>query len=391
MSYNISTVGGEAFSAPTIDKKRGKTMTTETTGRFSADGMPVLIGSVPLTEHDKALQWIFNATPEIPLWPQLPHNPYEQMMPQFAEGLPCITEENLADPEGRIIFDINRPGFEEEMLAFYEEYLAVVEDPATLTNSRFKVSRERAAGLYLFADALSKRNNLVAVKGQVTGPFTMLTGIKDRQGKAGYFDDTIRDMVIKGISLKAAWQTRLLAETSGKPVLQFIDEPALAGLGSSAFIGVTAEEVKEIINEVAEAIHQAGGLAGIHVCANTDWSTLLGSAIDILSFDAHGFFDKMAALNNEVSTFLDRGGIIAWGGIPTSREEEITAETTESLSTLYRTQMQAFVNDKRDMAALLRQSLITPSCGTGSLSPELAQRVLSLTRSTSEKLRADIL
>ncbi len=366
-------------------------MTTETTGRFSADGMPVLIGSVPLTEHDKALQWIFNATPEIPLWPQLPHNPYEQMMPQFAEGLPCITEENLADPEGRIIFDINRPGFEEEMLAFYEEYLAVVEDPATLTNSRFKVSRERAAGLYLFADALSKRNNLVAVKGQVTGPFTMLTGIKDRQGKAGYFDDTIRDMVIKGISLKAAWQTRLLAEISGKPVLQFIDEPALVGLGSSAFIGVTAEEVKEIINEVAEAIHQAGGLAGIHVCANTDWSTLLGSAIDILSFDAHGFFDKMAALNNEVSTFLDRGGIIAWGGIPTSREEEITTETTESLSTLYRTQMQAFVNDKRDMAALLRQSLITPSCGTGALSPELAQRVLSLTRSTSEKLRADIL
>ncbi len=363
-------------------------MTTETTGRFSADGLPVLIGSVPLTDHGQALKWIFDTTPEIPLWPQLPHNPCEQMMPQFAEGLPCIIEENLTDPEGRILFDITRPGFEEEMLSFYEDYLAVVEDPSKLPGSRFQLSRERAAGLYLFTESLSGRDNLAAVKGQVTGPFTMLTGIKDREGRAGYFDDTIRDIVIKGISMQAAWQTGHLAEASKKTVLLFIDEPALAGLGSSAFIGVTADEIKVMINEVAEAIHQAGGLAGIHVCANTDWSILLTSGIDILSFDAHGFFDKMAALKDEVSAFLDRGGIIAWGGIPTSRAEEINGESTESLTQLFTRQMQAFVTPKRDMEALLRQSLITPSCGTGSLAPELARRVLSLTRSTSDALRA---
>ena len=366
---------------------KGKTMTTETTGRFSADGLPVLIGSVPLTDHTEALEWIFTATPQIPLWPQLPHDPYEQMMPQFAEGLPCITEENITDPEGRILFDINRPGFEEEMLLFYEEYLAVAENPSTLMDSRFQVSRDRAKGLYLFAESLPERTGLTAVKGQVTGPFTMLTGIKDREGKAGYFDDTIRDMVIKGISMKAAWQTRLLAEASDKPVLLFIDEPALAGLGSSAFIGVTADEIHTMINEVAEAVHQAGGLVGIHVCANTDWSILLGSDIDILSFDAHGFFDKMAALKNEVASFLERGSIIAWGGVPTSREEEITIESTESLSAMFNRQMQAFVTENRDMTALLQQTLITPSCGTGSLSPASAQKVLDLTRTTSKTLR----
>ncbi len=366
-------------------------MTTETASRFSANGLPVLIGSVPLTDHGQALEWIFDTTPEIPLWPQLPHNPYEQMMPQFAEGLPCIIEENLTDPEGRILFDITRPGFEEEMLSFYEDYLAVVEDPSRLPGSRFQLSRERAAGLYLFTDALSGRDNLVAVKGQVTGPFTMLTGIKDREGRAGYFDDTIRDMVIKGISMQAAWQTGQLAEASNKPALLFIDEPALAGLGSSAFIGVTADEIKEMINEVAEAVHQAGGLAGIHVCANTDWSILLTSGIDILSFDAHGFFDKMAALKDEVSAFLDRGGIIAWGGIPTSRAEEINGESTQSLTELFARQMETFVTSERNMAALLRQSLITPSCGTGSLTPELAGRVLALTRSTSDALRAQYL
>ena len=366
-------------------------MISATAGRFTADGLPVLIGSVPLTDHAEALEWIFAATPEIPLWPQLPHNPLERMMPQFSEGVPCIIEEDIDDPEGRLVFDIAWPGFEEAMLSFYEEYLAVQEDPAQLASSWFAVSRQRAEGLFLFCDSLASRQELRAVKGQVTGPFTMLTGIKDRQGRAGYFDETIRDMVIKAMAMKAAWQTRMLADAADVPVLMFIDEPALAGLGSSAFISVTDEEIRNMIDEVADAVHQAGGLAGIHVCANTNWSILLGSNIDIISFDAHGFFDRMAALQPEVDAFLERGSFIAWGGVPTSRVEDIEQESVQSLTEMFKRQMAAFTGPGRDMAALLRQTLITPSCGTGSIPMDAAQQVLSLTHDTASVLRGEFL
>ncbi len=364
-------------------------MTTSKSEIFSADGLPVLIGSLPMTDHNKALELIFATTPQIPLWPQLPHDPLEQMMPQFAENIPCIIEENIASPEGRILFDIERSGFEEDMLSFYEEYLSLEENPDTVMNSRFQVSRERAKGLYFFAKAVKEqedKDNIKAVKGQVTGPFTMLTGIKDRAGRAGYFDDTIRDMVIKGISMKAAWQTRMLIDASRKPALIFIDEPALAGLGSSAFIGVGSDEIREMINEVAGAIHRAGGLVGLHVCANTEWSTLISSDIDILSFDAYGFFERMAALKDEVDVFLNRGSIIAWGGVSTAGED-IEKESTASLVERFNRQMETFITPQRNMAKLLAQTLITPSCGTGSLSPELADQVLSLTKSTSMALR----
>ena len=366
-------------------------MTTDKIGRFTADGLPVLIGSVPLDSHRKALDWIFEATPEIPLWPQLPVNPWEQMLSQFAEGLPCIVEEKRAGSEGRIYYDISRPGFEEAMLDFYEEYLVVSEHFEQLPGSRFQTSEQRAFGLYLFAGKLSGQSALTAVKGQVTGPFTMLTGIKDTRGRAGYFDDTIRDMVIKSIAMTAAWQTGFLAGHSSKPILVFIDEPALAGLGSSAFIGVTTAEIKEMINEVAGAIHRAGGLAGIHVCANTDWSLLLNSSIDILSFDAYGFFDRIAPFKNEISGFLDRNGIIAWGGVPTSRAEDINRATGESLVELWESQAASLTGVKRDKAAVLRQTLITPSCGTGSLTPESAKKVLDLTREVSSALRTTYL
>lgn len=362
-------------------------MTTENAGRFAAGGLPVLIGSLPLDSHETALDWIFQATPEIPLWPQLPSNPYEQMLPQFAEGIPCIIEENPGTRENKIYFDTTGADFEASMLAFYEEYLNVSENPELLEKSRFVTSRERAAGLYLLADRLSGASSLHASKGQVTGPFTLLTGIKTREGRAGYFDATIRDMVIKGISLKAAWQARMLSEKGNRPVLLFIDEPALAGLGSSAFIGVSGEEIGEMINEVADGVHLTGGLAGIHVCANTDWNVLLASNIDILSFDAFGFFDRIAPLGQEVTRFLDRGGIIAWGGIPTSNDDDIRVADAKSLCALWESQMDTFVSPDRTREDILRRTLITPSCGTGSLQPELAKKVLELTRDVSAALR----
>jgi methionine synthase II (cobalamin-independent) len=257
--------------------------------------------------------------------------------------------------------------------------------------SRFQVSKERAQGLYAFTETLAKRKGIVALKGQVTGPFTMLTGIKDREGRAGYFDDTIREMVIKGIAMKAAWQTRFLSTDSDKQVVMTIDEPALAGLGSSAFISVTTAEIQEMVNEVADAIHQANGLAGIHVCANTDWELLLESKIDVLSFDAYSFFDKFAPQKERIHTYLDRGSIIAWGGIPTGKAEDIEKETGDSLTALWESQAEQLTTPDRDKADILRQTFITPSCGTGSLTPELAQKVLALTKSVSDNLRAKYL
>ncbi|MDH3348619.1 MAG: hypothetical protein OEM02_11050 [Desulfobulbaceae bacterium] len=363
-------------------------MMTKKSGLFSADGLPLLIGSVPLGGHREALEWIMEATPEIPLWPQLPSNPLERMLPQFCEGISCIREENPTNDSGSIFYDTSWSGFEEDMLAFYEDYLAVEDNPEVIDNSRFAVSNERAAGLYLLGDEVANLNGLHAVKGQVTGPFTMLTGIKDLEGRAGYYNDTVRDMVVKGVRMKAAWQTRFLKRCSGKQVIMFIDEPALAGLGSSAFIGVDTEELRQQINEVAEGIQKAGGLAGIHVCANTDWSLLLGSKIDVLSFDAYGYFDRLAPLKEELDAYLKRGSILAWGGVPTSKPEDIAGESTESLVALWERHMETIVDGERDQATLLRSSFITPSCGTGSLPKESARKVLSLTRSVSLELRA---
>jgi methionine synthase II (cobalamin-independent) len=354
--------------------------------KFTADGLPTLIGSLPAANHQQAMDWILEYTPEIPLWPQIPALPKERMLNQFIEGLPGIIE-----TEERTYFDVNFDSFPDEQLSFYEEYLSVSENSDTLLTSRFQTSDDRAAGLYLLAKQAKKITNLTAVKGQVTGPFTMLTGISDADKKLGYYNPDFRDIVVKGIAMKAAWQVAYLKEAYDVPVLLFIDEPALAGLGSSSFISISLDDIAQDLAEVIEAIHKNGGMAGVHVCANTDWNILLNSEIDILSFDAYSFFDKFITCKKLIHAFLERGSLIAWGIIPTSDPEHIQQETCDSLVTRWEGQADLLSGGDWNIGSLLKQTIITPSCGTGSLSPELAKRVLQLTKEVSTTLRTKYL
>jgi len=352
--------------------------------KIIANGLPTLIGSLPAANHQQALDWILETTPEIPLWPQLPAIPQERMLNQFIEGLPGIVESGFHP-----YFDINTDDFSAAQLSFYEDYIKVTEHPGELLGSRFKTSPGRAGGLYLLAEKAEEiGSRLAAVKGQVTGPFTMLTGITDADKKLGYYDPSFRDIVVKGIAMKAAWQVAYLRQAYDVPVLLFIDEPALAGLGSSSFISVSVDDISQDLAEVTGAIHSRGGLAGVHVCANTDWNILLTSDIDILSFDAYSYFDKFITCKSLIHSFLGRGAVIAWGIIPTAEPGHIEKETPDSLVSRWEKQAALLSGGKWDLKALLQQTIITPSCGTGSLLPELARKVLLLTKEVSAELRS---
>jgi len=351
---------------------------------ITTNGLPTLIGSLPAANHQQAIDWILDATPEIPLWPQLPVLPQERMINQFIEGLPGIIEA----PE-RTYFDITTDDFAEAQLAFYEDYLKITEHPESILTSRFRTTPERAAGLYLLAEQFKgTKRQLAAVKGQVTGPFTMLTGIADIDQRLGYYDPTFRDIIVKGLAMKAAWQVAFLKQAFDVPVLLFIDEPALAGLGSSSFISVSVADIAQDLSEVVDAVHTSGGLAGVHVCANTDWNILLNSEIDILSFDAYSFFDKFITCKSLIHSFLDRGALIAWGIVPTSEPEHIEKENRDSLVSRWEQQAALLCGGKYDTGSLLKQVIITPSCGTGSLAPQVAKKVLQMTKEVSAELRA---
>jgi methionine synthase II (cobalamin-independent) len=358
---------------------------SEQTTRWLPEGAATLVGSMPHKDRERVIAFTVEEMGEIPVWPQLSAYHREQMMVQFTEGLPGLVIRN-----GRSAFLTRGPQFEEELLAFYEEYLSVVAGDLPLGRSRFRLGHENGRTLFAFLEYLAKRRAPVkGVKGQIVGPFTLLSGLKDEDDRLALYDSRLRDVVVKALALKAQWQTELLGRFDAPPVI-FIDEPVMSGFGSTAFISVSAADVRAMLEEVVSHIHQAGGLAGVHVCGNTDWSILFGSSVDIINFDSYTYFERFALYREDLASFLKRGGIVAWGLVPTADEDLVSGETSASLVQRWVERGRELTGPELSLGSLLHHSLITPSCGCGSLSEAIAERVVRLTRQVSETLRREL-
>jgi hypothetical protein len=352
------------------------------TTTFTPDGLPAWIGSLPIDDHAAAIALVDKYSPEIPIWIQLPAFAAEGMLAQFADPLPGLAREG-----GRMFIDAGADDFDQQVLEFFEASMGVAEGTVSLADSRFALDRETAPGFFQLLAYLDRRTAPpAAVKGQVTGPFTFATGINDADGRAIFYHDTLREAAVTCIALNARWQTEQLKKY-GVPVILFLDEPGLAGFGSSAFISVTSADVAACLEPVIQEIHTAGGLAGVHVCANTDWSLMFEASLDIISFDAYSFFDKFLLYPDRIRGFFRRGGILAWGIVPTADPEQVRRETPDTLTARLESQIAQVAALGIDPAVVAAQSLITPSCGVGSLPLADAVRVIDMTREISDRFR----
>jgi methionine synthase II (cobalamin-independent) len=350
---------------------------------FEPQCLATTIGSLPHSDTLEATRLMLRFTPRIPAWVQLSKRPQEGMLVQFTEGLPGFHR----PLQGGNYFDVDAPSFQNGVSALYENYLAVFEEHSLARLESYAISRDYARGFHALLELLtSEGHRPQALKGQVTGPFTFGTSVTDGHGKSAYYDGLLRDIIVKSISLKAAWQIEQLRPHAASVIIS-IDEPSLVGFGSSAYIGITADDIRKDLNEIIGCIHQAHGYAGLHCCENTDWSVVLGTGIDIISFDAYSYFDKLLLYADALRDFLARGGILSWGLVPTADPALLHAESTGTLLDKWHSRIEQLA--QRGIAAerIAAQSLITPSCGAGLLSPRDAELVLRLLSDLSRSLQ----
>ncbi len=334
------------------------------------------IGSFPDLEADKACDRILETIPEIPVWPQLSNaNFREQMEIQYSEGFPCVV---LDEAKSKMI--INTSGDPtSELEKFYEN---VVMDNLDY----FRISSDFSRGLYAMEEKLKAAlpPSLLYFKHQVTGPITFGLATVDENKRAIYYNDIFRDTVVKGITMKARWLLDRFKPFGFKQIC-FVDEPILSAFGSSTYVSVQKTEVVEHLNEVVEAIHQEGALVGTHCCGNTEWPILIDAGVDIINFDAYEFGDTIGYYPEQVKAFLEKNGVIAWGIVPTS--EKILDETVDSLKTKLEVHIDNLAGKGIDKDLIWQQCLLTPSCGTGSLTVELSEKIFQNLSHLSQELR----
>jgi hypothetical protein len=335
------------------------------------------IGSVPFQDTHEAVRLILENMVQIPYWPQMAQKGFqEDMVSQGAGGLPLI----IRDPEQRQVRVSDTADRDAALIDFYE---AALQEEL----EKFSLAPEEAAGFYQLMAALQSlpADAPAFVKGQVVGPVTFATIVKGLDGKAILFDQELIQTVTRGLALKAAWQVAKIRE-SGRQAVIFFDEPSLTGLGS-AFLQISREEVIALLTETITAAREpAEAYFGVHCCGNTDWSVLLETPIDILSFDSYEFFDNLKLYDRALNKFLKRGGYLAWGLIPTS--PTAPPETEDALWEKFTSQVEELVSAGLDKKSLLSQSLITPACGLGYLAPDKAREALSFLAALGRRAQA---
>ena len=331
------------------------------------------IGSFPHQDDKEVLRLVLRNFPHIPFWPQLPKRSFlEGMVLQYSEGFPSL---RWNEREQRVWVDTSH-GFDIEIDKFYQHLEKGELDP-------FKITEDFARGLRILKDLSSEdnRTEIKYIKGQITGPVTFGLALIDQEGKSIFYDPTLREILIKHLSLKARWMEKRFNDLFPRiPTILFFDEPSLSSFGS-AFSSLNREDVTHSLSECFDAVK---GLKGVHCCGNTDWSVLLSTNLDILSFDAYGYLETLSLYPKELRTFLERGGILAWGIVPTS--EAILKEDAQSLVKRFNEGVKNLFGKGIDQT-LLQRVILTPSCGTASLPIPLAERVCELTAEVSKRLR----
>jgi hypothetical protein len=348
--------------------------------KFLATG----IGSMPFTDVQHAVDVSLSKLAEAPFWPQLPKlGLNEQMEIQYSEGIPCIV---IDRDKGRMYFDTS-VDYSEAFAEFYELYMAAMDaEEGNGDCSALAVGPDFSRGIYAMEKRLQTLGRkLPFVKVQTTGPVSFALTIVDENKRAIYYNEEFRDVVIKALAMKCRWQIQKFRPFAEK-VICFVDEPILSAFGSSTYISVKRDDVVAHLAEMIDAIHADNGIAGIHCCGNTEWSILIDAGVDMVNFDAFEYGDTIAMYPGAVKTHLERGGLLAWGMVPTSKA--ILEQTVDSMVDFFEKKIDNLAAKGVDKQLIVEQSVVTPSCGTGSMAPADAEKVFEMTDLLSKAMKA---
>ncbi len=336
------------------------------------------VGSVPHLDVRAACRFILETYPEVPFWPQFPRvDLREQMYLQFAEGFP---RERIQPGKGRLILDTSGD-LSEDLALFYEKILA--DDVEA-----FAMSPGHARGLWTMLELLDRERPapVRVLKGQVTGPVSFGLAVTDQANRSVIFHDQVSDAVLQGLTMRARWQARVLGGL-GLPVLMSIDEPYLVSLGSG-YIPIERDRALDLLRTTVEAIRGEGCLVSLHCCGGTDWSLVIEAGPDVINFDAFDYFETLVLYPKELRSFLESGGTLAWGIVPSS--DVMDRVTLEELVEKWHASLRALEDRGVPRELMTSSFMVTASCGVGTLPIATAERALRTAAQLSHVLRQEI-
>lgn len=242
-------------------------------------------------------------------------------------------------------------------IPYWPQLTNLKEDIITLFSG--DMSSFNSIGFDIFIDYIAQ-NKPPFAKGQITGPCTMSKEL----GINFSFEKLLNKAMLQINKIKSA-------SPDTTPII-FIDEPEFC-------------YEYNLIKLFSDKLKTKNALTGLHCCKNCDWEKIIDTNVNIISFDAYLYSIEDYALN--FKKFLENGGKIAWGIIPTHDKYKALNISIEELETIFVNAVNNLTKRGINEKIIVENSLITPSCGAGTLENYLAERVMRLTKELSDRLK----
>jgi hypothetical protein len=313
-------------------------------------GIATGIGGLPHRDAGEAAAFVL-AEMELPAIPYLPRrSPAEGPVPQAMVGMQGITigqygsisvDAEAVDPLAPVVTDLQNDAF---------------------------------VGFRTFLEAAHGHTGWV--KWQFVGPITfgmalMRAGVPMSEA----FESAVRCVRERVQTLIRAVDTAL----PGCQQLVFIEEADFAELMQPGF-PIAPDTAIDLVSGALAAI-EGSATSGLHVCGLADIPSQLAAGPAVISLPVR---PEVVDSAGYLVRFMERGGIVAWGAVPTSGPISMTAERPwRQLSQLWCELVQRGV----DPAMLRQQAIITPECGLSSHTPAVAARVHRLAAEVGRRVR----
>jgi hypothetical protein len=192
------------------------------------------------------------------------------------------------------------------------------------------------------------------VKLQVTGPVTLAIALERSTGQRGHGQRVVSlaTDVAAWLAANTAGQVRRLAQV-GLDALVVVDEPGLATAG-----------LNRADAPLWDPLRAAAPVWGMHVCGTVPWDLVDALELDLLSLDVatHGIPPQGRP---PLARMLRRQGRIAWGIV-----DPVQPGPSANAGGLAVAALSALADEHLPLERVAELSLLTPSCGTGRLSPD---------------------
>jgi len=310
------------------------------------------IGGLPHRDANEAAAFVLRHM-ELPAIPNLPRrSPAEGAIAQAMVGMQGIT----VGQYGSLAVDANQ----------VDPLAPVVTD---LSNDAF-------LGFRTFLEHAQAAGHVGPVKWQFVGPVTfgmalMRAGVPASEA----FESAVRCVRERLAHLLDAVSLAL----PQSPQIVVIEEPALAELMIPGF-PIAPETAIDLVSGALAAI-ETSAMSGLHVCGSADIPSQLAAGPAILSLPVR---PEIAESAGYLMRFMEQGGYIAWGVVPTSGPILTSAKRPwRQLCALWC----ELVQRGADPTLLREQAIVTPECGLSSHTPAVAERVHRFTAEVGRRVR----